>query len=113
LKSDLNMNLTQDEIHELLRYALNRNMMIYLRTWKRSNTAALLITKGYMQADPGDIYNLNGYPTIKPTLRQGAKVWLTAQGKAAILALKPDDFTQSHYWPLPADVQRAQERVRS
>jgi hypothetical protein len=105
------MDLSRDEIGELLRCALNRRMVIYPGTYKRSNTVALLIAKGYMEAAPDDVFNLSAYPTIKPTLRKGAKVWLSEQGKAAILSLKPDDFKQSHFWPLPSDIEHAQKRV--
>lgn len=104
--------LSWDEIHELLRCALNRLMVIKPVIRSRSDAAALLIAKGYMQAKPTDVSNLQHYPTSKPTLKPHAKVWLTEKGRAAILALSPADFQDNRFWPLPRDVQTAQARVR-
>ncbi len=105
------MELKQDEISELLRCTLQRGLVTYPDTRRRSHTATMMIVRGYMETNPDDVYNLNQHPMIQPTLKRGAKVWLTEKGKDAIRALAPDDFKKNRLWPLVIDVQRAQERL--
>lgn len=106
-------DLSQNEINELLTCALNRRQVIRPASYQRRPIVAELIGKALMEAvDPADVANLGHYPTIKPTLRKGAFVRLTEAGRGAILALNPADFAHNRFWPLPGDVQAAQERVR-
>lgn len=105
-------DLTREEIHELLRCALNRMGVIIPSTTARQDAAALLVAKKLMEAKPGDVLNLSGYPVIKPMMRRDARVWLTDAGKQIVMDLKPDEFLVNTWWPLPADVKEAQRRIR-
>ena len=112
-EDDLTMeDLTRDEINELIKCALNKTGAIRPSSRARLDAAALLVGKGLMAAKPSDVYNLNVHPSIKPTLRRNAQMWLTDAGKAAILALSPEDFKNNMWWPLPRDIEYAQSRVR-
>lgn len=101
----MNIQLTQDEISELVRCALNKGQFI-IPTGRQRLPALELVRRGLLMSCLDSVVSLPYFRTLK----DGVILWITDEGRAAILALNPAELAAS--WPLLKDVEAAQKRLQ-
>ncbi len=100
-----------EELHELIRCALNKTMRVYPASFRREWILLGLIQAGYMIPVAG-IGDPNFHPDSVGTLPEQEPITFTNRGRDYVLTLNPADFESGKAWPSPDDIRMAQTVIK-
>ncbi len=100
-----------EELHELIRCALNKTMRVYPASLRREWILLGLIQAGYM-IPVVRIGDPNFHPDSVSTLPEHEPITFTNRGRDYVLTLNPADFASVKSWPLPNDIRMAQTAIK-
>lgn len=103
--------LPAEELHELIRCALNKTMRVYPASFRREWVLLGLIQAGYM-IPVVRIGDPNFHPDSVSALPEHEPITFTNRGRDQVLTLNPADFEVLKSWPLPDDIRMAQTRIK-
>jgi hypothetical protein len=104
--------MAAEELHELIRCALNKTMRVYPASLHRELVLLGLIQAGYM-IPIVRIGDRNFHPDSVGTLPEHDPITFTNRGRDYVLTLNPVDFEDVKSWPLADDIRLAQTLIKN